>query len=70
MTRAALVHTYPHWAPPEDDPGAPQEEWIQVQHGRMRPVRNRRRVRLLKRRGVPMWEICGVWCWFVERVSP
>lgn len=66
MTRAALEHTYPQWEPPQDDPSAPAEEWSEVQRGRMRIVRNRKRVRLLKRRGVPMWLICGVWCWFVD----
>lgn len=66
MTRAALQHTYPMWEPREDDPTAPVEEWVEVQRGRMRIVRNRKRVRLLKRRGVPMWLICGTWCWFVE----
>lgn len=67
MTRAPLQHTYPQWEPPEDDPSAPAEEWRETQRGRMRIVRNRKRVRLLKRRGVPMWLICGVWCWFVEQ---
>lgn len=66
MTRPALQHTYPQWEPPEDDPSAPEDEWRETQYGRMRIVRNRRRVRLLKRRGVPMWLICGTWCWFVE----
>ena len=69
MTRAPLQHTYPQWEPPEDDPCAPEEEWRETQRGRMRIVRNHKRVRLLKRRGVPMWLICGVWCWFVDQES-
>jgi len=70
MSRAPLLHTCPQWEPPEDDPSAPESEWSEVQRGRLRIVRNRRRVRLLKRRGVPMWQICGVWCWFVEPERP
>lgn len=68
MTRAALTHVYPYWAPPLNDPYAPQEEWSEQVVGRMRIVRNRRRARLLKCRGVPMWfnshERC--WMWFIE----
>lgn len=57
MTRPALIHAYPQWEPPEDEPSAPQEEWRQVWTGRMRIVRNRRRIRKLKRRGVPMMDL-------------
>jgi hypothetical protein len=66
MTRAALEHTYSILESPEDDPAAPVEEWRDTQYGVMRIVRNRRRVRLLKRRGVEMWKIAGTWCWFVD----
>lgn len=67
MTRPALVHTYPQWEPPEDDPSAPPEEWHNVQRGLMRIVRNRRRARLLERRGVPLWTHGPkCWLWFVE----
>lgn len=72
MTRLALQHTYPQWEPPEDDPCAPEEEFRQVQHGAMRIVKNRRRARLLKRRGVPVWPISlyvggpTYWLWFVD----
>lgn len=62
--RPPLVHTYPQWEPPEDEPWS--DDLREVQRGVMRIVRNRRRVRLLKRRGVPMWQVCGVWCWFVD----
>lgn len=66
MTRPRLIDTLPQWEPPEDDPNAPVEEWREVQYGVLRIVHNRKRVRLLKRRGVVMWQIAGVWCWFVD----
>lgn len=66
MTRQALMHTYPQWEPPEDDPSAPVEEYRQVQHGRMRIVRNRKRARVLAKRGVPLWRSENAWLWFVE----
>lgn len=70
MTRPALTHVYPQWTPPVDDPTAPIEEYVEVFIGRMRIVRNRRRMRLLKRRGVPMWDSLETpgraWLWFTE----
>lgn len=71
MTRPALADTVPQWEPPEDDPSAPSEEWREVQRGVMRIVRNRRRARLLKRRGVILWTSPGprgqmAWLWFVD----
>jgi hypothetical protein len=76
MSRKALAHAYPQWQPPDDDPGAPTEDYREVWIGRMRIVRNRRRIRKLKRRGVPMMDLrprnadgCrGPRCmaWFVE----
>lgn len=65
-SREPLFDTVPQWQPPHDDLNAPEAEWIEVQEGVMRIVRNRKRVRLLKRRGVVMWRVCGVWCWFVD----
>jgi hypothetical protein len=76
MTRAALVHTYPQWEPPEDEPSAPVEDYREVWTGQMRIVRNRRRIRKLQRRGVPMMDLRArnadgyrgprVMAWFVE----
>lgn len=76
MTRAALVHSYPKWEPPEDDLSAPVDEWRQVWAGKMRIVRNRHRIRKLQRRGVPMMDLRArnadgyrgprVMAWFVE----
>lgn len=67
MTRKALEHTYPQWEPPEDDPSAPQEDWREVQRGRMRIVRNRKRAAQLRRRGVPLWHPDKrTWLWFTE----
>jgi hypothetical protein len=65
MTRAPLEHTYPQWNPPEDDPCAPEEDWRETQYGVMRIVRSRKRARVLKRRGVPLWNESGCWLWFV-----
>lgn len=69
-TRPPLLHTYPQFEPPEDDPSAPVEDYREVWRGSMRIVRNRKRARLLKRRGVPMWDIREngrrMWAWFVE----
>lgn len=47
----ALVHNYPF--PDLDDAGNDREVWT----GSMRIVRNRRRMRLLKRRGVPLMDL-------------
>ena len=76
MNRSPLVHAYPQWEPPENEPSAPQEEWSQIWTGQMRVVRNRRRIRKLQRRGVPMMDLRarnadgyrGTLCmaWFVE----
>lgn len=73
MTRAALVHAFPQWLPPEDEPGAPLDDYREVWTGRMRLVCNRRRARLLRRRGVPLMDTGErtktgrkVWAWFVE----
>jgi hypothetical protein len=55
--RAPLTHAYPQWQPPEDDPSAPIEELREVWRGQMRIVRNRRRLRKLKRRGVPLMDL-------------
>jgi hypothetical protein len=68
-----LQHVYPQWEPPEDDPSAPQEEWRQVWHGRMRII-HRQRYRTLIRRGIPksaMWMLGkpGRYAWFVELPS-
>lgn len=71
MTRP-LAHTYPAWEPPEDDPSAPPEEYREVWHGLMRIVRNPRRAKLLRRRGVPLWKQEATastrrcWFWFTE----
>lgn len=66
-----LPHTYPQWEPPMDDPTAPIEEYVETWCGRMRIVRNRRRKRLLQRRGVPMMKLPSGegWAWFVD-LSP
>lgn len=69
MTRPALQHTWPQWEPPVDDPSAPEEDWRETQHGHMRIVRNRKRARLLRKRGVPMWRNGRNWLWFVERAK-
>lgn len=74
MTHPALQHSYPQWEPPETDPYAPIEEYREVWCGRMRIVRNRKRARKLKRRGVPMWDLRErgrhAWAWFVEETNP
>jgi len=67
MTRPALQHTYPQWEPPEDEPYAPSEDYREVQRGQTRIVRNPKRARLLRKRGVPMWPVREGWLWFVER---
>lgn len=76
MTRAPLQHSYPQWEAPEDDPSAPEEDLRQVWRGRMRIVRNRRRMRKLRKRGVPLMDLraCNAdgyhgpheWAWFVD----
>lgn len=68
MTRPALIHACPQWAPPLVDLYASQESWRRYFAGERRIVRNRRRARLLKRRGVPIWYVHRdrVWVWFVE----
>lgn len=76
MTRPALVHVYPQWEPPEDDPTAPPEEWRETWRGSGRIVRNARRARLLRKRGVPLWDLREngghgggsprAWYWFTE----
>lgn len=67
MNRPALQHTYPMWEPPENEPWAPEEDWREVQRGRMRIVRNRKRAAKLRRRGVPLWRHGRCWLWFTER---
>lgn len=59
-----LQHSYPVWEWPDDDPGGDlREVWC----GNMRIVRNRRRARLLRKRGVPMLTVKpGEWLWFTE----
>jgi hypothetical protein len=73
MTRAALLHSYPQWEPPEDDPSAPLEDYREVWRGKMRIVRSRRRARMLMRRGVPMLDLREqgkrLWLWFVEEAT-
>lgn len=70
ISAAPLIHVYPQFEPPEDEPWVPVDEWREVWRGRMRIVRNARRARLLKRRGVPMWNVVEkgrrLWMWFVE----
>jgi len=48
----ALVHNYPFWDQDEHS-GEDREVWT----GSMRIVRNRRRARKLKKRGVPMMDL-------------
>lgn len=74
MSRARLQHTYPQWLPPHDDERAPEEEWRETWIGRMRLVRNPRRARQLRDRGVPLMDTGErtqkkghtVFAWFVE----
>lgn len=71
LLRKPLLDTVPQYEPPEDDPNAPNEEWVEVQRGVIRIVRNRKRARKLKRRGVVMWTSLGphgqiAWLWFVD----
>ena len=67
---APLSHVYPTWGPREDDPHAPEDEWCESFEGRMRVVRNRKRAKLLRDRGVPLWFIPATattrryWVWF------
>lgn len=65
--KAALPHVFPQWEPPEDDPGAPSEDWGQMWYGKMRIV-HRQRARKLRRRGVPLMNLRhrNAWAWFVE----
>lgn len=53
MTIAALQHTYPEWDGPPRDP----DDGYPVWPGVMRIVRSRRRMRALRRRGVPMMHL-------------
>lgn len=76
LCRPPLTHSYPQWEPPDSDPYAPAEEYVQTWTGRMRIVRNRRRMRKLKRRGVPLMDFVSTvgtgsdhvtaWAWFIE----
>jgi hypothetical protein len=50
---APLLHAYPTWEPPEDDPAAPPEESRGVWYGRMHIV-GRQRARKLRRRRTPL----------------
>lgn len=63
---APLPHVYPQWAPPLDDPSADPEYFVEVFYGHMRIVHNRRRAKLLRDRGVPMWRAPDGWLWFTE----
>lgn len=65
MTRRALTHTYPEYAPPWGDSMAPEDEWMETWTGAMRIVRNPKRARTLRRRGVPLMRISEGWAWFV-----
>lgn len=75
--RAPLVHNYPTWETPEDDPGGEARE---VWYGKARIVRNRRRRRKLQRRGVPLMDCRAYtragytgprcWMWFTEMEVP
>lgn len=60
MGTAPLIHVYPTWGPSNDDPHAPEDEWCEHFEGRMRVVRNRKRAKLLRDRGVPMWRLPAV----------
>lgn len=53
----ALTHVYPQWGPPESDETAPPEEYVEHWYGSMRIVRSRKRMRVLKRRGVPLMDL-------------
>lgn len=74
--RPPLVHSYPQWEAPEDNPSAPEEELREVWRGDMRIIRNRRRARLLRKRGVPLMDLRmrnadgyhgpHAWAWFVD----
>lgn len=73
MTRPPLLHVYPQWRAPFSDPTAPPEDFVQTWDGSMRLVRNPKRARLLRRRGVPLLDTgertrrgCTVFAWFVE----
>jgi hypothetical protein len=71
---AALQHAYPQWGPPEDEPHADVEDYREVWRGKARIVRNPKRARLLRKRGVPLMDTGFrtarrgrfVWFWFVE----
>jgi hypothetical protein len=74
MTRAPLQHAYPQLMPPEHEPSAPLDDYREVWIGEMRLVRNPRRTRQLRRRGVPLMDTGErtqrkshiVFAWFVE----
>lgn len=72
MSTQRLQHTEPQYAPPEDDPLAPPEEYRQVWSGKMRIV-GCQRARKLRRRGVPIMRSVEITsrgrhrhAWFVE----
>lgn len=73
MPRTALVHSYPQWEPPENDPTASIEDYVETWRGKMRIVRSRKRARVLRRRGVPLWDLRErgkrLWLWFVEEAT-
>lgn len=73
MPRAALVHSYPQWEPPENNPTAPIEDYVETWRGKMRIVRSRKRALVLRRRGVPLWDLRErgkrIWLWFVEETT-
>lgn len=67
----ALKHSYPQWDGPPRQPDDGYPVWL----GHMRIVRSRKRMRTLKRRGVPMLHLGvgerapvgtrnGPWAWF------
>lgn len=73
MTRPALQHAYQQWEPPEDEPSAPIDDYREAWTGQMHIVRNPKRARLLRHRGVPLMDTGErtktgkvVWAWFVE----
>lgn len=71
-----LQHVYPQMLPPDDDPGAPVEDYRETWVGKMRIV-HRQRARALRRRGVPRWAMWTLhkpgerakYAWFVEVAS-
>ncbi len=60
-----LQHAYPSMEPPADEPWS--DDLREVWRGDMRVVRSKRRMKLLRRRGVPLLKSReGCWLWFVE----